>query len=64
MGLATCEGDQVWQAEVDGQDDEFHVVQVGAGGEHASVQVLQHSPHADLACVRKCVRGMLGGVTL
>lgn len=53
LGLATCEGDQVWQAEAVGQDDEFHVVQVGAGGEHASVQVLQHSPHAALACVRK-----------
>ena len=53
LGLATCEGDQVWQAEAVGQDGEFHVVQVGAGGEHASVQVLQHGPHAALACVRK-----------
>ena len=53
LGLATCEGDQVRQAEAVGQDDEFHVVQVGAGGEHASVQVLQHSPHAAFACLRK-----------
>lgn len=52
-GLATCEGNQVRQAEAVGQDDEFHVVQVGAGGEHAGVQVLQHGPHAALACVRK-----------
>ena len=51
LGLATCEGDQVRQAEAVGQDDEFHVVQVGAGGEHASVQVLQHGPHAAFACL-------------
>lgn len=37
LGLATCEGDQVRQAEAVGQDDEFHVVQVRAGGEHAGV---------------------------
>ena len=53
LGLATCESDQVRQAEAVGQDDEFHVVQVRAGGEHASVQVLQHSPHAAFACLRK-----------
>lgn len=29
LGLATCEGDQVWQAEAVGQDDEFHVIQAG-----------------------------------
>lgn len=43
----------MWQAEAVGQDDELHVVQVGAGGEHACVQVLQHSPHAALTSVRK-----------
>lgn len=51
--LVTCEGDQVRQAEAVGQDDELHVVQVGAGGEHAGVQVLQHRPHAAPARVRK-----------
>ena len=43
----------MWQAEAVGQDDELHVVQVGAGGEHAGVQVFQHGPHAALARVRK-----------
>lgn len=41
------------QAEAVSQDDELHVVQVGAGSEHARVQVLQHGPHAALARVRE-----------
>lgn len=53
LRLVTCEGNQVRQAEAVGQDDELHVVQVGAGGEHAGVQVLQHCPHAALASVRE-----------
>lgn len=53
LQLVTCEGDQVWQTEAVGQDDELHVIQVWAGGEHACVEVLQHSSHAALACVRK-----------
>lgn len=53
LRLVTCEGNQVRQAEAVGQDDELHVIQVGAGGEHAGVQVLQHCPHAALASVRE-----------
>lgn len=43
----------MWQAEAVSQDDELHIIQVWAGGEHACVEVLQHSSHAALACVRK-----------
>lgn len=43
----------MWQAEAVGQDDELHVIQVRTGGEHASVEVLQHRPHAALARVRE-----------
>lgn len=41
------------QAEAVSQDDELHIIQVWAGGEHARVEVFQHSPHAALACVWK-----------
>lgn len=50
----TGESHQVRQAEAVGEDDELHVVQVGAGAELPSVQILQHRPHAALAGVRKC----------
>ena len=45
LGLATCEGDQVRQAEAVGQDDEFHVVQVGAGGEQDRKSTRLNSSH-------------------
>lgn len=41
------------QAEAVSQDNELHIIQVWAGGEHACIEVLQHSSHAALACVWK-----------
>lgn len=50
----TSESHQMRQAEAVGEDDELHVVEVGAGAELPGVEVLQHRPHAALAGVRKC----------